>query len=65
MGQHMSSMLKGEFIDTMKSNPVHINVKEKKVPQQKKPEQNKPEQNKPEQKKECDENITSKNFIHE
>tara|TARA_E500000178_G_C16865009_1_gene681559 strand:+ start:431 stop:613 length:183 start_codon:yes stop_codon:yes gene_type:complete len=60
MGQHMSSMLKGEFIDTMKSNPVHINVKEKKVPEQKKPEQNKPEQ-----KKECDENITSKNFIHE
>jgi len=56
----MSSMLKGEFIDTMKSNPVHINVKEKKVPEQKKPEQNKPEQ-----KKECDENITSKNFIHE
>ena len=34
MGQHMSSL-----IETMRTNPVHINVKEKKEPEQKEPDE--------------------------
>jgi hypothetical protein len=39
MGQHMSSL-----IETMRTNPVHINVKEKKEPEQKEPEQKEPDE---------------------
>ena len=55
MGQHMGSFWKGEFIDTMKSNPVHLTVNEQ-------PEQ--PEQPEQEEKQE-DVSIITHNFIHE
>ena len=59
MGQHMSTLLKGDLIETMRTNPVHINVKEKKEPEQKEPEQKEPEQ------KEPDESIITKFFTND